>query len=86
MDEYQKEIIKILIKKGKTILERPIEENDLQYYPEIEELITNLDENSHLFVLFCIMQRRITAKRAAKIPYLVSMEIGTTDFEYRLGA
>jgi len=80
MDEYQKEIIKILIKEGKTILERPREEIDLPYYPEIEELITDLNENSHLFVLFCIMQRRITAKRAAKIPYLVSMEIGSNKF------
>lgn len=80
MDDNQEEIIKILIDRGKKLLEEPREEIILSNDPEIDRYLTDLKNYPHLFVLFSIMQRNINAKKAAKIPYLVSMEIGSFEF------
>ena len=80
MDDYKEEIIKILKNKGEALLKEPKKGITLSDNLEIDKFLSDLNNYPHLFVLFCIMQRRINAKRAAKIPYLVSTELGSFEF------
>lgn len=42
--------------------------------PKAEEMLIDIDGYSHHFVLACLMDRRIDARRAWRIPYLVGLE------------
>ncbi len=49
--------------------------------PEAENILNNLEEYPHIFVLACVMDRQIKAGRAWSIPYLVGKSIGGWKFE-----
>lgn len=81
----QKEIAEILIKKGYELFDRPYETipftEELKGHEEADLLLNDLKNYPHAFVLGCIMDKQIPAKRAWIIPYKVSLAIDGFEFE-----
>jgi len=85
-------IVNILIEQGYKKLKQPYEKINFTKYVEEEQpyekinftedekeandLLNNLKEFPHAFVLGCIMDRRIKSGKAWIIPYKISQEIG----------
>lgn len=49
---------------------------------EIDDIINNIEEYPHLFVLACLMDRQVKAERAWEIPYLVCRDLCDGDFTF----
>ena len=47
---------------------------------EANDLISNLKDYPHAFVLACLMDRQVKAERAWMIPFEIKNSIGTFDF------
>jgi len=80
MDESREKIVEILIRRGKELLEQPFKKIEFTKNSEADNLINNLEEYPHAFVLACVMDRQIKAERAWLIPYEISKEIGGFEF------
>lgn len=78
--ENQEKIVKILIRKGKELFNQPYKKIEFTKNPEADNLLNNLKEYPHAFVLACIMDRQMKAEKAWLIPYKISKEIGTFKF------
>jgi len=74
-------ITEILIEKGNQLLKAEREFVEFTKDKEADELMNDIEHNSHIFVLACVMDRQIPAERAWRIPYLISQEIGGHEFE-----
>jgi len=81
----KEKIVEILISKGKELFNQPYKKIEFAGRPEADELLNNLKDYPHAFVLACIMDRQIKAERAWLIPYEVSKEIGGFRFYKLLG-
>jgi endonuclease III len=77
----QHEIAGILIDRGNELFSQPYKHIRFTGISEADELINNLDQFPHAFVLACVMDRQIKAERAWLIPYIVSQELGGFHFE-----
>jgi len=64
MNKNTKEIIKILIDRGKELLKQPYKKIEFTGNEEADNLLNDLDNFPHAFVLACIMDRQIKAERA----------------------
>lgn len=64
----------------KKLLNYPYKEVEFTKNPKADDLLLNLKEYPHAFVLACIMDRGIKAERAWIIPYKISKEIGDFNF------
>jgi len=73
-------IVEILLQKGKELLNQPYKKIEFTKNPEADDLLNNLKEYPHAFVLGCIMDRQMKAENAWLIPYKVSKEIGGFEF------
>lgn len=71
----QRKIVEILIKEGKGLFNKPYEKIEFTKNPKADELLNNLKDYPHAFVLACVMDRQIKAERAWLIPYEISKEI-----------
>lgn len=89
MNYKQKKSIEILAKKGEKLLNGPHKKIDFfEDSKKIKEeerkkpnnLLNNLKEYPHAFVLACIMDSMINAEEAWLIPYKVSRQIGGFKF------
>lgn len=80
MDKSQEKVVNVLIKRGKELLEQPFKRIEFASVPEADDLLNNLKEYPHAFVLACVMDRQIKAERAWLIPYEISKEIGGFEF------
>ena len=80
MNNMQEEIVKILIKRGKELLNQPYRKIEFSRNPEADDLLNDINNFPHAFVLACIMDRQIKAERAWLIPYEISKEIGGFKF------
>jgi len=76
----KKKTVEILIQKGKELFNRPYKKIKFTKNPEADELLNNLKDYPHAFVLACIMDRQMKAENAWLIPYKISQEIGTFQF------
>lgn len=81
MDEKKKRITEILIEKGNNFLKLPREFNHFTKNLESDKLLNDIENNPHLFILGCVMDRQIKAERAWLIPFLISKEIGGYEFK-----
>jgi len=79
MNEQDK-IVKILIKKGKELLKQPYTNIKFIGNLEADDLLNDIKNFPHAFVLACIMDRQIKAESAWLIPYEISKEIGGFEF------
>lgn len=77
----QEKIIEILVKRGNELFCMPYQKVKFTGNSEADDLLNNLNQFPHAFVLACIMDRQMKAERAWLIPYYVSQEIGRFEFE-----
>jgi len=71
----KEKIVKILIRKGQELFNQPYKEIKFTKNPKADDLLNNLRDYPHAFVLGCIMDRQIKAEKAWVIPYKVYEEI-----------
>jgi len=76
----KKEIAEILIVKGKELFDLPYKKIKFTKNPEADDLLNDLKNYPHAFVLGCIMDRQMKAEKAWIIPYKVFKEIGGSEF------
>jgi endonuclease-3 len=74
-------IVDILIKRGNELFEKPYQPLEFTKDKDIDSFLNNLDEYPHLYVLACIMDRQVKAERAWAIPYRISKEINSFQFD-----
>lgn len=74
MDSKEK-IIKVLKEKGNELFKKSPKNIEFTKNKEPDELLNNLKDFPHAFVLACVMDRQIKAERAWLIPYKISKEI-----------
>jgi len=77
----QGKIVQILIERGNELFGSPYKKVKFTGNLEADDLLNNLKQFPHAFVLACVMDRQIKAERAWQIPYYVSQEIGGFEFE-----
>jgi endonuclease III len=80
MENSHDRIVELLIGQGYKILKQPYEKIIFTENKVADDLLNNLKEFPHAFVLACIMDRQIGAERAWLIPYEISKELGDFSF------
>ena len=75
-----KDISDILIKRGNELLEKPYKLIEFTGNSRADLLLNNIKEYPHFFTLGCVMDSQIKADKAWLIPYKVSKEIRSIDF------
>jgi hypothetical protein len=58
------EITKILIEKGKQLLNEPYKKIEFSKNLEADELTNDIENYPHVFVLACLMDRQMKAEKA----------------------
>lgn len=77
----KEKIVQILIKRGNELFDRPKQKVKFTGDLEADDLLNDLENFPHAFVLACVMDRQIKAERAWLIPYYISQEIGNFEFK-----
>lgn len=75
-----KEIPEILIKRGEELVSQPYRKIKFTGDLEADDLLNDIVDYPHAFVLACVMDRQIKAELAWLIPYKVSQVIGGFEF------
>jgi endonuclease III len=73
-------LIKGLIEKGEELLNNPFVPLKFTKETDVDEILNDIENYPHQFVLACVMDRQITAERAWKIPYRISKIINDFTF------
>jgi len=79
------EIINILIKRGEELLAKPFQKIEFTGNSKADDLLNDLNDYPHAFVLACLMDRQIKAERAWLIPYEILKETRSFKFCWRGG-
>lgn len=74
-------IAEILVDKGKTLFDSPRNIVTFTGNIQADNLLNDLENTPHAFVLACVMDRQIKAKLAWLIPYLISEKLGNFNFQ-----
>lgn len=77
----QDKIASILINRGNELIKQPYQKIKFTQNPEGDDLLNNLGQFPHAFVLASIMDRQYKAERAWSIPHRISQRIGGFEFE-----
>ena len=72
--------IELLIKRGEALAAADQEPVKYTGHENADRLLNDITDHPHFFVLGCVMDSQIRAERAWMIPYILSQEIGSTDF------
>jgi len=82
MAEHKNQVViaEILVSKGEEIFKHSHESVVLTKNEEANEILKNIEDYPHAFVLACIMDRKIKAERAWLIPYRIAQEVGSFAF------
>ena len=80
MENSGSRIAEILIQKGYRLLNQPYKKIIFTENPEADNLLNDLNEFPHAFVLACVMDRQVKAERAWLIPHEISKELGDFSF------
>lgn len=82
VNEYRqwRESPNILIKLGEELLAQPYQKIEFTGDSRANDLLNDLKNYPHAFVLACVMDRQIKAERAWLIPYEISKELGGFEF------
>jgi hypothetical protein len=65
---------------GNDLFKKPYVKQKFTGNSDADNLLNDLQNYPHAFVLACIMDRQIRAEKAWMIPYEIKTEIGTFDF------
>jgi endonuclease III len=79
MNSYR--IAEVLVDKGKTLFDSPRNIVTFTGNVQADNLLNDLENMSHAFVLACVMDRQIKAELAWQIPYLISEKLGNFNFQ-----
>ena len=71
-----KEIVKKLLARGNKLINQPYRRIEFTKVAEADELLNDLANHSHAFVLACIMDRQIKAEKAWLIPHRFRLLLG----------
>jgi len=74
------EISSILIERGEKLLAQPYCRIEFTDNNSANDLLNDLEDYPHAYVLACVMDRQIKAERAWLIPYEISSELGGFEF------
>jgi len=74
-------IVKLLVDKGQSVFDAHDSFVEFTKHAEANNLLNDLDNYPHAFVIGCVMDRQIKAERAWMIPYLISQKLG--DFKFQ---
>ncbi len=77
---YMDAIVSKLIKMGDDLFKKPYKKQEFTGNADADNLLNDLRNYPHAFVLACIMDRQIKAEKAWLIPYEFKIEIGSFDF------
>ncbi|CAD6493626.1 MAG: Endonuclease III [Candidatus Argoarchaeum ethanivorans] len=80
MEVKQEQIVEILIERGKELIEQPYTKIEFTGNTDADDLLNDIENFPHAFVLACIMDRQMKAEKAWLIPYEISKEIGGFEF------
>jgi len=75
MGHSENKITDILRKKGQQLIDQPYKKLEFTENNEADNVLNNLVDFPHMFVLACIMDRQINASRAWIIPHEISKEV-----------
>lgn len=70
------EIVNVLVKRGEELFAQPRQRIKFTKDNKADDLLNDLENYPHGFVLACVMDRQIKAEQAWLIPYKVSEEVG----------
>ncbi|OFY32114.1 MAG: iron-sulfur cluster loop [Bacteroidetes bacterium GWF2_35_48] len=73
-------LISRLIEKGEELFNKPFVPIKFTKEPEVDEILNDIDNYPHQFLLACVMDRQIKAERAWKIPFVISKKINDFSF------
>lgn len=74
-----------MLKRGNELFGQPYKKVEFTRDSGADDLLNNLTEYPHAFVLACVMDRQIKAEKAWIIPYRFSVELGGFEFKKLLG-
>ena len=69
-----------LIERGRSLFDAPRSFVEFTGQREADELLNDLEQHPHAFVIGCVMDRQVPAERAWLIPYSLSLKLG--DFHF----
>lgn len=73
--------VEILRERGLQLLAQPRPQTAIQFalFKPADELLNDIENKPHAYVLACLMQRQFEAKKAWVIPYKIQLAIGSFD-------
>jgi endonuclease-3 len=74
-------ITRVLVEQGTRVFNGPAEFVVLTQLREADELLNDLTEYPHAYVLACVMDRQIKAEKAWLIPYRFAQKLGDFSFQ-----
>lgn len=80
MNQDEKEIAATLISKGEEVFKAPPSIIKFTGNKAADELLNDIENYPHAFVLACIMDKQIKAELAWIIPYRISKKLGGFEF------
>jgi len=72
----EKSIRNRLVEHGQRLFDAPKQSIQFTREPKADELLNDLTNHPHAFVLACVMDRQVKAERAWLIPYRISGKLG----------
>ena len=72
-----KNIPTVLVRRGEELLAQPYQKIEFTHNPPADDLLNDLSNYPHAFVLASVMDRQMKAEKAWLIPYEVSLELGS---------
>jgi len=75
MTKNQKEIVNILIEKGNELFRGPRQRVLFTQNDDANNLLNDIENYPHAFVLACIMDRQMPAKKVWLIPFLIKQKL-----------
>lgn len=77
----QDKIVETLVNRGNELFGLPYKKVEFTGNSDADDLLNNIHQFPHAYILACVMDRQIKAERAWLIPYHISQEISSFDFE-----
>ncbi len=78
---YERDVRDRLVAEGERLFARPRVRVPFSGNPQADDLLNNIEEYPHAFLLACMMDRQVRSERAWAVPYLLSQRLGGFDLE-----
>ena len=75
---------KALVARALDLLSKPAVSYPFAVPAAADELVKDLEEHPHAYVIACVMDRQVTAEKAWSIPYMMQLRLGSFEFPFLL--